>query len=391
MKRSLPVLLALAVAAQGGQSWRREGSNWVYVEDGSACQNPVRVKVVADVRLSAEAGPSSGLSYAWTLRGPAAGRQEAQRRLQAADVKAVQRGEWCVLTALAHRSMLHDGGAPAGELRVTLPAGVKECRLETSSGSLRAKGLSGEIYAATGAGSIELHGLSGNVTARTGGGLITAGRVDGSLRCLSGGGNIKVDRVAREAVLESAGGEIYVGDAGGRLRLSTAGNIRVDNAAADVFAFTRGGLIDVARAGGTVTAENGSGGIQIGAARGVRCESGRGTIRLSGVSGSVRATTAYGQVIVSLSAAQHLENSILATGRGDITVSVPSNLAVTVKALNETARWAGQVVSEFSEIQARSQDVGAGLPVVAYGSLNGGGPVLMLSTTHGSIYLKRLR
>lgn len=386
MTRSLPVFLALSVAAQGGQSWRLDGGNWVYADEGSACSRPVRIQVEADVRLSAETGRASGLTYSWTWHGPASSREEAQRRLRPPAVKAVQRGEWCVLTAF-----VPGGGEPAGELRVTLPAGAREYRLETRSGTLRARGLAGEILASTGAGNVELEGLSGNVSARTGGGAISAGRVEGSLRCLSAGGNIKVDRVAREAVLESAGGEIWVGSAGGRLRLSTAGNIHVGNAGADVFAFTRGGIIEVTRAAGMVSAENGGGGIQIGAAHGVRCESARGTISLSGVSGSVRANTAYGHVFVALDAGRPLENSILSTGRGDITVSLPSNLAVTVKALNETARWAGQVVSDFSEIQARSQDVGAGQPVVAFGSLNGDGPVLMLSTSNGSIYLKRKR
>lgn len=386
MRSAIPVLLVLSMTARGGQQWRQEGGNWVFVEQGAGCENPARLKVVADVRLSAETGQGPSLNYAWTWRGPAASQTEAEGRLQAARITAVQRGEWCVVTAA-----VPGGEYPAGEFRVTVPASVKECRLETRSGNLRAKGIRGEIFASTGGGNVELEGLGGTVTARTGGGRILAGRVDGSLHCLSGGGNIQVQQVTREAVLESAGGEIYVGEAGGRLRMSTAGNIRVDQAAADVFAFTRGGLIDIGKAAGMVTAENAGGGIQVGPARGVRCESARGTIRLTGVSGSVRANTAYGHVFVTLGAGQRLENSILATGRGDITVSVPSNVAVTVKALNETAPWAGQVISEFSEIQAKSTEVGAGQPVVAFGSLNGGGPVLMLSTTNGSIYLKRQR
>jgi hypothetical protein len=386
MRAAIVALLALPVTASAGQQWRQEGADWVFVEQGAGCENPARVKVVAGVRLSAETGQGPSLNYTWTWRGPAASQAEAQGRQRAAKVTAVQRGQWCVVTAAAP-----GGEFPAGEFRVTVPASVTVCRLETRSGNLRVQGIRGEIFAATGGGNVELEQLAGEVTARTGGGRIIAGRVDGSLHCLSGGGNIRVRQVTGEAILESAGGEIYVGAAGGRLRLSTAGNIRVDQAAADVFAFTRGGLIDIGKAAGMVTAENAGGGIQIGPARGVRCESARGTIRLTGVSGSVRANTAYGHVFATLAAGQRLEDSILSTGRGDITVSVPSNLAVTVKALNETAPWAGQVISEFSEIQARPADVGAGRPVAAFGSLNGGGPVLMLSTTNGSIYLKRQR
>ena len=80
----------------------------------------------------------------------------------------------------------------------------------------------------------------------------------------------------------------------------------------------------------------------------------------------------------------------MASGSGDVTVFVPSNLAVTVKALNETAKPGAKVISQFPEIQQMLSTVGrqAG-PVVAQGSLNGGGPVLMLSATGGQISIKR--
>lgn len=375
MLRVFPVLLSLAVCAQGGQGWKQQDGGWVWT-DGDACRNPVLLQVIADVRVSAEPGSGATVSYSYKVG----------KRAAAVPVQASQRGERCVVTAVATPG----DGSPA-ELHISIPATVRQSHLETRSGSLRVQGLRGELAASTLAGSVVLDKLAGPVSARTGGGGIEVGSIEGSLHCLSGGGNISVRRVSGEAVLESAGGEIQVGEAGGRIRLSTAGNIRVDRAAGDVFAFTRGGLIEVVRSGGIVSAESAGGGITIGAARGVRCESARGAIRLKDVSGSVRATTAYGHITASLTGARQLENSILATGRGDITISVPSNLAVTVKALNETARWAGQVVSEFSEIQPRTQEAGAGQPIVAFGSLNGGGPVLMLSTSNGSIYLKRQR
>lgn len=375
MRRTLPLLLAAALIAQGGQGWEQRDGEWVWADPG-ACRNPLKLKVLADVRVSVEPARGSSAGY----------RYQANSRAPRAPVRISRQGEWCVITTVSE-----PGRQASGELRIFVPAAVRQTQLETRSGSLRVEGLRGEIAAETGAGAVVLDRLTGPVLARTGGGSIEAGAIDGSLRCLSGGGNIRVRRVTGEAVLESAGGEIQVGDAGGWLRLSTAGNIHVDRAAGDVFAFTRGGLIEVGRSLGVVSAESAGGGITIGAARGVRCESARGTIRLAEVSGSVRATTAYGHITAALTSARQLESSILATGHGDITVSVPSNLAVTVKALNETARWAGQVVSEFSEIQPRTQGAGAGQPVVAFGSLNGGGPVLMLSTSNGSIYLKRQR
>ncbi len=140
---------------------------------------------------------------------------------------------------------------------------------------------------------------------------------------------------------------------GGSARLSTAGgNIHVGRAARNVFAHTAAGSIEVNESGGIVTAETGSGGIQIGKARGVRCETGSGIIRLVEVSGSVRASTVSGSVFATFAAGAPIEQSYLATNRGDITVLLPSTLAVTVKAMNESAGWVGRMNSEFDEIRS---------------------------------------
>jgi hypothetical protein len=84
-----------------------------------------------------------------------------------------------------------------------------------------------------------------------------------------------------------------------------------------------------------------------------------------------------------------LENSFLATGRGDVAVYLPSNRAVTIKALNESAGWLGRIVSEFPEIQVQRPVGGVGRTVEAEGSLNGGGPVVMISVAGGTVYLRR--
>jgi len=123
----------------------------------------------------------------------------------------------------------------------------------------------------------------------------------------------------------------------------------------------------------------------------VRCEAAEGTIRLRSAGGSVRASTASGQIYATIEGGVGLEDSLLATGRGDITVSIPSNLQVTVKALNESAGWTGRITSEFPEVQVQAREAGRSRPMVALGQLNGGGPVLMLSATDGTIQLRRQR
>ena len=74
----------------------------------------------------------------------------------------------------------------------------------------------------------------------------------------------------------------------------------------------------------------------------------------------------------------------LATGNGDITVTIPSNLGVTIRAENDMADTIRRIVSEFPGIPVRMR----GTRVVAEGAVNGGGPVLRISDTGGTIFIK---
>jgi DUF4097 and DUF4098 domain-containing protein YvlB len=236
---------------------------------------------------------------------------------------------------------------------------------------------------------VDFDDLSGVVTVRAQGGSVSGGVVRGSLRCLSGGGLVRLGRVRGNAVIESAGGEIYVDQADAQLRASTAGNIVVRMAAHDVTASTTGGLIRIERSGGQVTARSLGGGIEIGGARGVRCESARGTVRLGGVGGAVRVSTGAGQIFAELDPTARIEESILSTARGDVSVMLPSNLAVTVKALVESTGRGSRVVSDFPEIRPPAAfGVYAPGRVVQW-RLNGGGPLLTLSASQGAVYVKR--
>lgn len=366
----------------------REGSHaWVRRHQGTVpIRTASRLKVVTQGRLVVQSSPKSRVvEYVWIQRVPLSfGVETAESIASGAKLKALEQGEWCIVaTALP-------GDESLSELTVTVPESFSVARLETRSGGLRLNRLSGDIQAATGAGNVDVDALKGDVVVRTGGGVVNAGTVEGTFRCLSSGGTIRVQEVSGETTLETAGGEVFVQRAGGPLRLSTAGgNIRVGRAKASVFAHTAAGSIEVTESGGIVTAETGSGGIQIGKARGVRCESGSGMIRLQEVSGGIRASTVSGSVFVSVASGAALEQSFLATNRGDITVFLPSTLAVTVKAMNESAGWAGRLHSDFEEIKPHAVPVWSKGPLLAEGSLNGGGPLLMLTTSNGLISLKR--
>jgi DUF4097 and DUF4098 domain-containing protein YvlB len=154
-------------------------------------------------------------------------------------------------------------------------------------------------------------------------------------------------------------------------------------------AHTAEDLIDVLHAGGLVKAQTAAGYIKVASARSADLQSAAGAIQLRGVSGALNVSTASGNILTELLAGSRLDNSFLNTGRGDITVFIPSNLAVTVEAHNES--WGGleKIVSDFPEIRVRLEQMRRARQAIAEGTLNGGGPVLRISATGGTIYLRR--
>lgn len=387
MRLTPAFLLVLAGTASlpAQDAVRKEGQYWLREVKGNApTSGASRMKIITSGRVIVR--PDSSLTtvrYTWSQRLKQHSQTNATARLQRLDIQVKSAGAWCILDATAPDDVL-------SELTIHVPSGLRQYVIDNRTGAISVRGLQGDVQAVTTAGNIDMDEMGAGVVARTGGGSLTFGTVKGSVRCLTGGGTVRATKIGAESILESAGGEIWIEEAAGPIRASTAGNIHVGRAASSVSAHTSGGMIEVENAQGIVTAESAGGAILIGGARGVRAESAGGTIKMRNVSGSIRASTASGNLFVALSGQRALENSFLATGRGDITVVVPSKLPVTVKALNESSGWQARILSDFPEVRSTVPgSMGSGRPVLAEGALNGGGPTLILSVASGTVFLKR--
>lgn len=371
------VLAALLAYAQDGPV-RREGTHWVQVVTGSIPVPPdcrVKVDTRGPVTLHGMAGDR--VTYTVKKRVRARTETEARALLTAAKIRASSRNGLATIT-LSQRPRQ----VVSADMQLTSRPDVQLVTVETFGGDIQVYDIEGVVQAETGGGLIQMDRIGSDVSAKTGGGEIRLGAVAGAIRCYSAGGSIQVERAGRESWLDTAGGDIFVRESGGPVHTSTAGgNIQVQRAASMVSARTAGGRIEVLRADGIVLADNSGGSIQVGSAAGVRVASAGGSIRLRGSSGALRAVTDVGSILAELMSGVRLQDSILSTGAGDITVSIPSNLSLTVKALNENGPG-GRIISDFSEILVRQG-------VAAEGALNGGGPVLRLTSTGGTIYLKR--
>ena len=313
----------------------------------------------------------------------AADQHEAEALLREFSVKTGTEGGWTYLKATPPRQV------SAGlDLTVTAPKTLRDVQVETHGGDVEASGWDGGLEARSGGGQITVDGVRGRSDVRTAGGNIQVGTVGGPLRGSSGGGEIRVGTAGGSVWLETGGGEIVLHQAAGPVHAATGGgNIRIDHAASTVFARTGGGMIQVQQAAGAVTAESSGGAIQVDSANGVKCESAGGAIRLRNVGGALHASANSGNILAQLVTDHPFADSLLSTNAGDITVFIPSNLALTIQATNETG-GAGRIISDFAQVRAQTgaQPVG---PTVAEGALNGGGPVLRINAMGGTIYLRR--
>jgi hypothetical protein len=363
----------------------RDGGYWVRTIQGvvdAGSLDRLRVETTGNVTLRGAA--TEQISYTLKLRVRAGDAREAEALLDRFSVKTGAEGGWAYLKVTPPRQ-----DSSGLELMVTGTRALRQVFAETRGGNVQASDWDGDFEARSAGGQIAVDRIRGRSELRTAGGNIEVGSVGGPVRCFSGGGEIRVDNAGAAAWLETAGGEIFVHQAGGPVQASTGGgNIRIERAASTVSARTAGGLIQVQEADGPVTAQSSGGAIQVNSANGVRCESAGGAIRLRNVAGAVHALANSGSIMAELVSGRAMMDSTLSTNAGDITVLIPSNLALTVEAINESG-GSGRINSDFPQVRPQAGLPGG--PLVAEGALNGGGPRLRINVTGGTIYLRRAK
>jgi hypothetical protein len=374
---ALLALLPLCAAGQAPQQapLEPEPGGWALTYRGSIpAARTLRINGSGPVTLEGGTEPA----FVYTVRLSVAARSEAEARsiLSRATLHVI-RGASVILTA--------PGGPVRARIVVKAPA-LGLASIVDSDGAIDASGIEGALSVRSRIGEVTVDRIGGVCTVTTGGGDVRIGEVRGNLRCLTGGGRITLKAARQEAVLETYGGDIVVREVGGGVRAQTAaGSIRIHAAGGSVTAITGGGEVAIEKAGGTVTVRNLAGPVQLGAAQGgFECQSASGGIRLSAVTGPMRVSTSLGSIVADLTGA-HLSDSFLATTGGDITVLIPSNLGMNIRAENRMADTLRRIVSDFPAIPVTRM----GSRVVAQGAVNGGGPLLRISGAGGTIFIRR--
>ena len=335
-----------------------------------------RLRIRAHGPVTLEAGTSNNLNYLVSVQINARTESEGRRTLQQFVVRTQSDGPWTVISM--------PGGAALTTVTVKTPK-LAEASIVTSDGAVDVTGVDGPVDVESGAGILKADRIRGDCRLMTGGGNIQIGQIGGSLHSTTGAGLIHVKSVRGEAFMETQGGDITAIEVLGSVHATTGGGgVHIVRAGGLVSAASGGGEIIVEKAGGIVTARNMAGPVQVGAAAGVRCESASGGVRLSNISGSMNVSTSLGSILANLLGSR-LANSYLATANGDITVMIPSNVGVNIQAENRMADTLQRIVSDFPAIRARRQ----GNLVVAEGAVNGGGALLQISGTGGTIFIRK--
>jgi hypothetical protein len=368
------VFLPLTGSSQ--QELKREGSEWSRTFTGTISAQP-KLRIESHGPVALEGGVSNGIQYTVKVSVSAANGAEAKRILD----RMVLR----VVTERGMTTLIAPGGRVLSTVSVKAPHLVAAI-VSTTEGGVDARGIDG-MLSVEAVGELNVDRVGGDCNLFTGGGDVSIGQVGGALRCTTRAGRIEVKSAKGETVLTTDGGDIVAGQMGGPVHAHTGGgNVHIVSAGGAVNAETGGGEIQVDKASGAVTARNLLGPVMINGAAGVQCENASGGIRVSNIMGPMRVSTAMGSILANL-VGSRIADSLLATASGDITVTIPSNVGVTIRADNEMSDSMRRITSDFSTIRARRQ----GTHLVAEGSVNGGGPVLQIAAAGGTIYIRRQR
>ncbi|HEX8618511.1 MAG TPA: hypothetical protein VF911_13065 [Thermoanaerobaculia bacterium] len=201
-----------------------------------------------------------------------------------------------------------------------------------------------------------------NLQLRTSGGGIELANIGGTVDVRTSGGSITTGTLGRDSVLKTSGGAIRVAAANGAIDARTSGgSIDIGATTGRVEARTSGGSIKLASSGGDVIAKTSG-----------------GNIRIDGAAGMVDASTSGGSIHATLTR-QAAADSSLTTSGGNVTVMVSRGVGAEVDARAS----GGSVVSDLPITVQGSVDKDE-----LHGTLNGGGPRLVLRSSGGSVRLR---
>lgn len=209
---------------------------------------------------------------------------------------------------------------------VIVPAQTK-LHSQSGSGDESAEGLSGPVDATSGSGSLHISNIGGETHARTGSGDIDLKEIKGASRVGSGSGSIHATGIAGAFNGQTGSGEV-------RLEQSAPGDVEIST--------------------------------------------GSGSVEVKSVKGAVRVNTGSGEIEASGDPTGEWK---LRSGSGDVTVELPKQAAFDLVAHTSSGSIETDPAHEIT-LQGNIN------PHEMHGKVNGGGVVVDLGTSSGSIRIR---
>ena len=200
-----------------------------------------------------------------------------------------------------------------------------------------------KLHSSSGSGSVHAEGISGPAEANSGSGSVQLNNIGGQAEAHSGSGDIEMNSIKGSAVAKTGSGSVHAMGIGGAFAGSSgSGSIRFEQ--------TSPGDVDVS--------------------------SGSGSIEIKGAKGGVKATTGSGNITAQGDPTSEWK---LSTGSGSVDVEFPEQAAYDLVAHTSSG-------SIHSNHEMTVQ--GTISPRELHGKVHGGGPLVDLSTSSGSIEIR---
>jgi hypothetical protein len=383
----------LAFSSAGAQDVRyyREGHYLVSEFTGAVPVGASRVRVEVDLgAVRVDAAPANEVRYRIVVK-TRGDEMTARQRLDEYVVSASRDEDVLLFTGELMRED-HGLGLRA-EFAITVPESMPHIEVVTGAGEVVLGDLAGMATLVSHGGPITVTDIGGPLRAETRGGDIRIGDVASGARLITAAGNVHVDAVKGDLMARTSGGDVRIGRVAGGVEAETGGgSIWVDAATGDVSVGTSGGNIVLGKIGGQASAATIGGSIRVGSvAGGVKCETGSGPIILHAIDGPVHALTSAGSILADFVGSRGvLADADLLAWQGDVTISLPESLPVTIRALINNPLGAG-ILSEFPLDISREIEETGRLMMLGEGEIGGGGSVLRVRTLGGNIEILKAR
>ncbi len=197
---------------------------------------------------------------------------------------------------------------------------------------------------------------------RTAGGSIQVEDIDAEINIKTSGGSLTMENIEGVVFARTSGGSIKARQLGSSVDVNTSGgSITIEEADGDVNARTSGGSVSIADAIGDVEAHTSG-----------------GSISLKAIEGSVNAKTSGGSISAEIFG-QPDKDMTLRTSGGTVTIYLDDSVRADID-----AQASGGSVSTDIPVAIRGTKKRSRLS----GEMNGGGPLITLRSSGGSVKIK---